>query len=229
MHVHLIFDLLAAGSAAAVTVWLARGPLAPSLTRVNSGGWAYYAALVCGAIWGAFALGTLNLVASGLPGLGRSILGAFLGAILAVEAVKTATGMRGSTGALFVPGFTISTMIGRWGCFLTGLEDQTHGIHTDFILGYDFGDGPRHPVQLYESGAMALALFLWVMLIARRPQFFRRYGFYLLCVYYGVERFVWEFLKPYDTVLGPLNVFHLGCLALIGYGIWMISRARTPA
>lgn len=229
MNAHLTFDLLAAASSLGLTWLLVRGPLGASLQRVETLGWTYYAALALGAIWGAFALGTTNLWISDQPGLGRSILGAFLGAILMVELAKLVLGHKGSTGALFVPAFTVSTVVGRWGCFLSGLDDQTHGTRTTLFWGVDFGDGPRHPVQLYESATMALALVVWLWMLRYRPETFRRTGFYLLCIVYGGQRFLWEFLKPYTTVLGPLNLFHLACLALIGYGTWMISRAPKPA
>ena len=85
MSIHLIFDLLAALASVSLTVLLARGPLAEGLARVERIGWPWYAAFLIGAVWGAFALGTLNLVSSGTPGIGRSILGALIGAILMVE------------------------------------------------------------------------------------------------------------------------------------------------
>ena len=59
-----------------------------------------------------------------------------------------------------------------------------------------------------------------------------RDGFYLFVAYYGVQRFLWEFLKPYPTVLGPFNVFHLFCIAMIVYSIFMIagsSPSRFPS
>ena len=30
--------------------------------------------------------------------------------------------------------------------------------------------------------------------------------------WYGLQRFVWEFFKPYATLIGPFNLFHLVCL-----------------
>lgn len=229
MNIHFVFDLAAAMAAMGTTFALSKGVLAPSLTKIEGMGPVYYIALLGGAIWGAFAIGTLNLWVSGVPEIGRSILGAFLGAVVMVELSKYITKTKGSTGALFVPAFTVSTIIGRWGCFFAGLPDQTFGIKTGFALGVDFGDGPRHPVQLYESAAMLVALLIWMYLIRHRPQVFRKYGFYFLCIFYGGQRFIWEFLKPYGTVFGPFNVFHICCAVLIGYGICMIAIARKQA
>ena len=74
-------------------------------------------ALLAGAAAGGFGAGTLNLWLSGAPGIGRSIVGALAGAILAVELFKRWRGIAGSTGLIFVPAFATSVVVGRWGCF----------------------------------------------------------------------------------------------------------------
>ena len=51
-----------------------------------------------------------------------------------------------------------------------------------------------------------------------------RNGFYLMVGFYASQRFLWEFLKPYATVVGPLNIFHILCLVLIEYSALMIAR-----
>lgn len=155
----------------------------------------------------------------------RSVVGAVAGAILAVEIFKRARGIRGSTGVIFVPGFCASIAVGRWGCFLSGLDDHTYGIPTRLPWGHDFGDGiPRHPVQLYESAAMAAFLVFTILQPTRRDDCFLRNGFYLLVLWYAGQRFLWEFLKPYTPVLGPLNLFHLICLGLVCYAAWMLHN-----
>ena len=119
-------------------------------------------------------------------------------------------------------------MVGRWGCFLSGLEDQTHGTPTSLPWGHDFGDGVlRHPVQLYESFAMGGFLALALYLIGMRNALFMRNGFYVMVLVYAGQRFLWEFLKPYQPVLGPLNLFHFICMGLMIYSAWMIARARA--
>lgn len=229
LNVHFVFDLIAASCSGGLTFLLSRGVLARGLERVNTMGWVYYLGLSVGAIWGAFFFGSLNLWVSGEDILGRSILGALVGAILFVEVAKAWLGQVGSTGALFVPAFTISTVIGRWGCYFTGLEDQTVGVRTTLPWGVDFGDGPRHAVMLYESGAMAVFFIGCLYLMRFHLTYFQKYGFYLMCICYGGQRFLWEFLKPYGTVIGPFNVFHLCCIALIGYGICMMVAAQKRA
>jgi len=33
-------------------------------------------------------------------------------------------------------------------------------------------------------------------------------GFYLAVGFYGLQRFVWEFFKPYGPLVGPFTLFH---------------------
>ncbi len=223
--IHLVFDLLAAAlafQALRLTHAWSPTPTEPPAFRP-----AYATALVLGAVLGAYGLGTANLWLSGLPGLGRSILGALIGATLAVEGYKALTGTKGSTGALFVPAFSLAVAVGRIGCFLSGLADNTHGIPTSLPWGHDFGDGiPRHPVQLYEAATMGgfFAVSLW--LLARHPQAFRARGFYLMAGVYAAQRFGLEFLKPYAALWGPLNLFHFATAALFLYAALMLARSR---
>ncbi|MEM7426080.1 MAG: prolipoprotein diacylglyceryl transferase family protein [Pseudomonadota bacterium] len=225
--VHLAFDLAAACASLALTVLVyrwrieERGPIA-----LEEQGLGYAVALIGGAVVGGFGFGTLNLWLTGIPGAGRSILGAFACAIAAIELFKRWKGISGSTGLIFVPGFAASVAVGRWGCYFTGLEDQTHGTASTLPWATDFGDGVlRHPVQAYEALAMAAFLVVALICFQRRTPLFMRHGFYLLAGFYGAQRFGWEFIKPYATVAGPFNIFHFLCLALIIYAGIMISNA----
>ncbi|MEN9665519.1 MAG: hypothetical protein RLZZ326_1882 [Planctomycetota bacterium] len=223
MTIHTQFDIVAAGAAAGVTTACFLWRLRETATRIEQGGVGYALALAAGAAGGGFAAGTANLWLSGTPGVGRSIVGALAGAIAAIELYKRFRGITGSTGLIFVPGFCMTVAIGRWGCFFSGLDDQTHGTITTVPWAHDFGDGlPRHPVQLYESGAMAAFLVHALVMLARRDPFFMRNGFYVMVLWYAAQRFVWEFFKPYGKIVGPLNLLHLICLGLIAYSILMM-------
>jgi phosphatidylglycerol:prolipoprotein diacylglycerol transferase len=224
--VHSLFDLLAWLAAALVAWWIRRaGWLAQTMqltVRDNSG---YFIALSLGAIAGALGFGSLNLDLAGLSLIGHSIAGALFGGIVAVELFKLATGISGSTGLRLVAPLALGIGVGRWGCFFAGLPDYTFGVATTLPWGVDFGDGiRRHPVQLYESFAMLAFLGVFLAGIAAHAPLFLRQGFYLFVGWYGVQRFAWEFLKPYPAVLGPLNLFHLACLALVTYSMVMIWR-----
>jgi phosphatidylglycerol:prolipoprotein diacylglycerol transferase len=211
-----------------MTVLVYRWRLAAAGQKIESAGVGYALALVVGAVSGGFGAGTLNLWLSGEPGIGRSIVGALAGAILAIEAFKAVKGIRGSTGLIFVPAFATSVMVGRWGCYLSGLEDQTYGRPTALAWGRDFGDGIlRHPVQLYESFSMMAFLLAALVLIGQRQGFFMRNGFYLLVLFYGAQRFAWEFLKPYGVIAGPFNLFHFICAGLVIYSLAMITKTNA--
>lgn len=227
MPVHLAFDLLAVALAAlltvAVHVWRLRD-LARSPMRAGEG---YFLALGLGVMAGSYALGTLNLWLSGVPAVGRSIMGALAGGIVAVEIYKARARIIGSTGLTFVPTFAVLVAVGRIGCALSGMEDNTYGIPTTLPWGHDFGDGtPRHPVAVYEALSMAGFLVVALLALARRHPVFMAHGFYLMVGFYGVQRFLWEFLKPYATIVGPLNLFHVTALGLIAYAAAMIARAK---
>ena len=104
------------------------------------------------------------------------------------------------------------------------------GVPTSAGWGWDFGDGiPRHPVQLYESIAMAMFAALYLVMMARGSLLWREDGFYLAVGFYAAQRFVWEFLKPYDPVLAGMTVFHLLSIALLGYAMERIWSRRKAA
>lgn len=224
MLLHTLFDLLAWGAAALAWMWLRRSGV--ELPPTGRRDLTYLAALIFGAGLGAVLFGTANLWLSHQSGIARSIEGGIAGGILAVEVYKRLTGMRLRTGARFALPLAVGVAIGRIGCFLSGLDDFTYGTPTALPWGHDFGDGiSRHPVQLYESAAMAAFALFYVARVRAHDQFVIVNGFYLAVLFYGVQRFVWELLKPYGTLIGPFTVFHLLSLALIGYGIVMIATA----
>lgn len=228
MTVHLAFDLLAMlaslGLSAVLYRWRLREIARPIMTRAGPG---YALALVGGAIVGGYGLGTLNLMLSDVAGIGRSILGALAGAIAGVELFKAWRNLEGSTGLIFVGAFCTSVAVGRIGCLLSGLDDQTYGIPTSLPWAVDQGDGiGRHPVQAYEALAMLAFLAFFVEALRRRAPLVMARGFYLLVGYYAAQRFLWEFLKPYAKIIGSLNVFHLACLALLTYAGVMLWRNR---
>jgi prolipoprotein diacylglyceryltransferase len=223
--IHSVFDVVAWMAAAVIGVAVVRWrplafPVAAS-KRID-----YIAAAIIGSAVGAYLFGTLNLWASGVDGFGRSIEGAIFGGILAIEIFKRMIGIESATGARFAAPLAIGVAVGRFGCFFAGLEDFTYGTQTDLPWGVDFGDGVmRHPVQLYESAAMTGFLAAYLIALERRNEFWAREGFYLAVSFYGAQRFLWEFLKPYGSVLGSLTTFHLLSIALVAYAAVMIRRS----
>ncbi|HEX4739388.1 MAG TPA: prolipoprotein diacylglyceryl transferase family protein [Allosphingosinicella sp.] len=230
-RVHLVFDLAAWVSAGLLARLLYRWRLkemaAEVALRIGIG---YAFALAIGAIGGAWAFGSLNTGLTAIPHPSHSIAGALAGGIVAVELYKLARGLRGSTGGIWVGPLALGIAIGRWGCLFAGLPDETYGTPTSLPWGVDLGDGiPRHPVQIYESLAMLAFLGIYFAALARRAQWTRTRAFYIFVAFYAAQRFLWEFLKPYPRVLGPLDIFQLLALAMIAYAVLFDGHARRRA
>jgi phosphatidylglycerol---prolipoprotein diacylglyceryl transferase len=146
---------------------------------------------------------------------GKTIVGALIGGLLAVEWAKRRIGETHSTGDLFAAPIALGIAIGRIGCFLTGLADHTYGIATSLPWGVDFGDGiRRHPTQLYES-IFGLALFCFLLHLLKRPH---REGdvFKAFMVAYFGWRLAIDFLKP-EVRIGGLSGIQWACVAMFVY------------
>ena len=225
---HALFELLAY---AVAFYWLRRQRrTAPDfLAPVQR--WTLIAAAIVGA-----ALGSKVLHHLAHPGLwaqhfaeprallgGKTIVGALLGGWWSVEWLKARMGVRRRTGDLYVMPLLIGMAIGRLGCFLAGLSDDTFGVATSLPVAIDFGDGvPRHPVQLYEV-AFLVALAWGV----RRPWVTQREGraFRIFLAAYLGFRLAVDFWKPYERVAG-LGVLQWACVL----GLLILARGalRSP-
>ena len=72
---------------------------------------------------------------------------------------------------------------------------------------------------------MAVFAIVYVVAALNRNAFVITNGFYLVLVYYGAQRFLWEFLKPYGTLIGPFTLFHLLSLSILLYAAFMLATA----
>lgn len=154
---------------------------------------------------------------------GKTIVGGLLGGLIGVELTKKIINHRRSTGDDFVFPLMIGMMVGRIGCFLTGLEDNTFGTATSLPWGIDFGDGiPRHPTQLYEI------LFLSILGIAiyYRKKFAHKEGdlFKFFMAGYLTFRLTIDFIKPYPDLMFGLNHIQIACLLGIAYYLPSLPR-----
>ena len=226
MGIHALFDvaawLVALGALMVLRrSWFRANPVAQPMR------WGYTAAVIFGAGLGAWILGTANLRLSGIPEFGRSIEGALVGAILSVELYKWQTGIAARTGAIYALPAALGIAVGRIGCQLSGLEDNTYGIPTGGTWGWDHGDGiNRHPVAFYESGLMVAFVCLYLTMMAAGSTRWRDNGFYYFLVTYAVGRFGLEYLKPYATLLPGLGIFQLTSILLALYAVVMIRTNR---
>jgi phosphatidylglycerol:prolipoprotein diacylglycerol transferase len=162
---------------------------------------------------------------------GKTLVGALIGGLLAVEAMKSLIGERHATGDLLAPSLALGIAIGRVGCFLTGLADNTYGVTTSLPWGIDFGDGvSRHPTQLYES-IFSLCLFVFLLRMLMRPH---RSGdvFRVFMVSYFSWRLAIDFLKPEIRFAG-LSSIQLACVVMLAYygpdiHRWIVGSIASP-
>jgi phosphatidylglycerol---prolipoprotein diacylglyceryl transferase len=163
---------------------------------------------------------------------GQSIVGGLLGGLIGVEIAKPIVGVKESTGDRFAVPILVALVVGRVGCFIAGLQDDTYGVATSLPWGIDFGDGiRRHPTQLYD---ILFALAALVLLRALRPVLARESGlqFKLLLAAYLLWRLLIDALKPvpYDWFQGLSGIQVVCAIALVFYlplVLRRLSRLRS--
>lgn len=158
---------------------------------------------------------------------GKTIVGGLIGGLIGVETAKKLIGWTRSTGDDFVLPLAVGMMIGRIGCFLTGLDDHTYGVPTSWITGVDFGDGvKRHPTQLYEI-CFLLLLVVVLFYLKRKQLGWEGLLFQLFMLGYLVFRFMIDFIKPTPHPYWILNNIQLASLLGILYYIWLVSKKQS--
>ncbi len=153
---------------------------------------------------------------------GKTIVGALLGGLLAVEAAKRYLGIRTRTGDLFAMPLCAGLAVGRIGCFLHGLADDTVGLASSLPFAVDFGDGiPRHPTQLYE---IAFVTLLGIYLLRRtRAELEPGRLFQHFMLAYMSFRLAVDGLKPRETLAG-LSAIQWVALGLVIYYVRLLLR-----
>jgi prolipoprotein diacylglyceryltransferase len=163
---------------------------------------------------------------------GQSIVGGLLGGLIGVELGKKYAGVTESTGDRFVTPILVGLVIGRIGCFIAGLADDTYGNPTTLPWGVDFGDGVRrHPTQLYD---ILFAIAAWLALYRYRTALAREPGlqFKLMLAGYLAWRLLIDALKPVPYAFpGNLSGIQVICLgALLVYlpmALRQLARLRA--
>jgi prolipoprotein diacylglyceryltransferase len=158
----------------------------------------------------------------------QTIVGGIVGGIIGVEITKKIKSIKIPTGDIYVFPIILGIMIGRVGCFLTGVSDRTVGLPCSLPWCFDQGDGiPRHPTSLYEILFLGLLwVFLYQLQKKRRPM---RAGvlFRLFIIAYALFRFCVDFIKPRETLLLGLSPIQALCLvAVMFFAIQLIYAYR---
>ena len=162
------------------------------------------------------------------PG-GKTIVGGLLGGWLGVELVKKVSGIKRRTGDLFALPLCVGIAVGRIGCLLAGLADDTYGKPTTQPWAVNLGDGVgRHPVQVYEI----LFLVLLGIVVSRPAKLPEGARFRIFLGSYLAWRVVIDFLKPQPLVDG-MNSIQWCCVAgivllvLDEIRVWKGTHARA--
>lgn len=159
----------------------------------------------------------------------KSIMGGLFGGLIGVEASKIIIKEKHSSGDLFTFPIIVGIIIGRIGCFLSGIKEFTYGNETRFITGMDLGDGlSRHPISLYEIIFLVL-LFIFLKKITLYTKQGSGLLFKIFMISYFGFRFLIEFLKPnVFFVLGLSSIQYL-CITCWIYYIPTLHRMITNA
>ncbi|HLO95178.1 MAG TPA: prolipoprotein diacylglyceryl transferase family protein [Burkholderiaceae bacterium] len=158
--------------------------------------------------------------------LGQSLVGGLLGGLIGIELAKALTRQPASTGDLMVWPLAIGIALGRVGCFLAGLHDDTYGLPSTLPWALDLGDGiPRHPTALYEIVfvlATAALLHHWRDRLVVVPGL----AFKIFLAGYLLWRLLIDGLKPVRVpyALGLSGIQWVCLLALLCY-LPFVARA----
>jgi len=157
----------------------------------------------------------------------NTIVGGLTFGLIGVEIAKKIVGHKESTGDLIVFPLILAMIIGRIGCFLMGVHEETYGLPTDSVLGMHLGDEfLRHPVALYE---IAFLLFMWfeLKMIARKNKYVSGFLFQLFMLSYFSFRFLLDFIKPRIEIIGNLGTIQIVCMMVIIYYIYKIKTSTV--
>lgn len=223
---HLVFEMLAYTLGFRYFLWLRKR----QVDTIDTGNriWILVGAAL-GALVGARVVGMLETpsLLFSTPSLlvyifsSKTIVGGLLGGLVGTEVTKKIVGVRVSSGDLITFPLLLSMMVGRVGCFLTGLEDGTYGTATSLPWAMDLGDGIyRHPTNLYEIFFLAGT---WVAIVAveRRVRLANGARFRLFLASYLLFRFCVEFIKPVQHIALGLGTIQLVCIVGLLY-YWQV-------
>jgi phosphatidylglycerol:prolipoprotein diacylglycerol transferase len=123
---------------------------------------------------------------------------------------------------LLCPAIPLGYTFGRIGNFING---ELFGRVTTVPWGMYFPLDPthslRHPSQLYEAMFEGIFLFIVLWLIRKK----KRFDGFLVGLYicgYGLVRFIIEFFREPDYMLGPISIVQFLCLLMMLGGIALL-------
>lgn len=242
LHIHTFGLMVAIGVIAGITIAARHGERfgADRNEVVNLGAWLVVAGVVGARItWDLTHISEihspLDLIALWKGGLQFS--GGFIAAVLVAYPRLRRLGRETRWRLLdgLALGLTVGLAMGRIGCYSVG---EHLGHPTSFFLGvrYEGGatrEGPLvigqviHSTALYEFMHLAVlaGILAWLM-YRRRGGLPPGMALGIFALWYGVARFLTDFLRAYDHKVLGLTGAQWMCLALVPIGTWLIATAR---
>jgi phosphatidylglycerol:prolipoprotein diacylglycerol transferase len=172
-----------------------------------------------------------DLVGNVFSGAGLIWYGGLLGGVVAVLLwARWRNFLRLALLDMAAPALALGYAIGRIGCQVSGDGDYGKASDLPWAMGYPHGAVPTapgvtvQPTPIYETLSMGLfALVLWRLRDAFRPG--ALFGIYLVGA--GLERFLVEFARRNEHVLGALTAAQLESVTLIvGGAAWLLVLLR---
>lgn len=134
-----------------------------------------------------------------------------------------------ATIAAATPALAIGHAIGRIGCLLVG---DDYGIPSTLPWAIAFPQGlpptdvPVHPTQIYEAVALLPIAVLLFRMRQRGAPARTVVGAYLVLT--ATTRFVIQWIRVYEPVVGPLGFAHLAAVPAIGAGLYLLLVPGGP-
>ena len=132
--------------------------------------------------------------------------------------------------AAATPALAIGPAIGRIGCLLVG---DDYGVPSTLPWAVAFPNGlppttvPVHPTQVYEAVALVpIALMLFRMRRHGAPDR-AVLGVYLVST--ATIRFLIQWIRVYEPVLGPLGFAHVAALGVMVTSVFFLLRGPHPS
>lgn len=130
---------------------------------------------------------------------------------------------------LIVPSIPLGYTFGRIGNFTNGeLWGRITTVPWGMYFPLDQTQSLRHPSQLYEAFFEGIILFVFLWLMRKK-----NYGYgFLLGLYifgYGLARFLCEFFREPDFMVGPISIGQALCAVMMAIGLMIFFWRKNAS
>ncbi len=130
---------------------------------------------------------------------------------------------------LIVPSIPLGYMFGRLGNFINGeLWGRVTTVSWGMYFPLDPSQSLRHPSQLYEAFFEGIFLFV-ILWLLRKKKFTDGFLLGLYIFGYGFVRFMIEFFREPDFMVGPVSIGQVLCVLMMAAGLIIVLWRRQIA